>query len=58
MSLLQNAIDSIEMGVEDHEHADQRRAAFAVRNFFAGVLLLLKEKLRQESPRKQRGAAL
>jgi hypothetical protein len=50
MSLIRNAIDSIEMGVEDYEHTDPRRAASAVRNFFAGVLLLLKEKLRQESP--------
>jgi hypothetical protein len=40
MSLIKNAIDSIA----------PRRTASAIRNFFAGVLLLLKEKLRQESP--------
>lgn len=52
MSLIKNAIDSIELGVEDYEqtNTDPRRAASAIRNFFAGVLLLLKEKLRQESP--------
>jgi hypothetical protein len=50
MSLLRNAINSIELGVEDFQNSDPRRAASAVRNFFAGVLLLLKEKLRQESP--------
>jgi hypothetical protein len=50
MSLLQSAIDAIELGVEDFESNDQRRTASAVRNFYAGVLLLLKEKLRVESP--------
>lgn len=40
MSLIKNAIDSIA----------PRRTASAIRNFFTGVLLLLKEKLRQESP--------
>jgi hypothetical protein len=50
MSLIQNAIDSIEVGVEDYEKNDPRRAASAIRKFSAGVLLLLKEKLRQESP--------
>src|SRR6266567_8643888 len=50
MSLLQNAVDSIEVGVEDYKLNTPRRAASAVRNFYAGVLLLLKEKLRQESP--------
>jgi hypothetical protein len=48
--LLENAIASIEMGVEDYQNKDPRRAASAVRNFYAGVLLLLKEKLRRESP--------
>jgi hypothetical protein len=38
------------MGDEDYRDATPRRAASAVRNFYAGVLLLLKEKLRQESP--------
>lgn len=48
--LLANAITSIEVGVEDYKLANPRRAASAVRNLYAGVLLLLKEKLRRESP--------
>jgi DNA-directed RNA polymerase subunit RPC12/RpoP len=50
MSLMQSAIDAIDIGVEDFQSADNRRMASAVRNFYAGVLLLLKEKLRLESP--------
>jgi transcription elongation factor Elf1 len=50
MTLLDNAIASIEMGVEDYETGEAKRAASAVRNLYAGVLLLLKEKLRQLSP--------
>jgi uncharacterized protein YbaR (Trm112 family) len=48
--LLSNAVQSIELGVEDYQKRDGRRALSAVRNLHAGVLLLLKEKLRQESP--------
>lgn len=48
--MLANAINSIEVGVEDYKSKDPRRAASSVRNFYAGVLLLLKEKLRLESP--------
>lgn len=60
MSLIKNAIDSIELGVEDYEktNSDPRRASSAIRNFFAGVLLLLKEKLRQESPAGSNDALL
>lgn len=50
MSLIKNAIDSIEVGIEDYQTNEPRRSASAVRNFYAGVLLLLKEKLRRESP--------
>jgi len=52
ISLFANAITSIELGAEDYEAAksDPRRAISAVRNFFAGVLLLLKERLRRISP--------
>ncbi len=50
MSLLDNAIASIEMGVEDYQTQEPVRAASAVRNLYAGVLLLLKEKLRRMSP--------
>lgn len=50
MSLLQNAADSISIGLEDHESPDPRRALSAVRNLFAGILLLHKEVLRRLSP--------
>ncbi|MEQ8789463.1 MAG: hypothetical protein RIC55_24425 [Pirellulaceae bacterium] len=45
MSILQNAIDSIEIGLEDYKHSDPRRLASSVRNFYAGILLLFKHKL-------------
>ncbi len=50
MSILQNAIDSIQIGLEDYQSPDNRRHISAIRNIFAGVLLLYKEKLRQLSP--------
>jgi DNA-directed RNA polymerase subunit RPC12/RpoP len=45
MSILENAIDSITLGVEDYQSDDPRRLMSAVRNFFAGILLLFKFKL-------------
>ncbi len=48
--LYQNAIDSIELGVQDYMASDPRRALSAVRNLYAGVLLLLKERLYECSP--------
>ena len=50
MSILQNAIDSIALGVEDYKSPDPRRLASCVRNIFAGVLLLFKHKLAELSP--------
>jgi len=50
MSLLQNAIDSIQVGVEDYLMEDDRRYLSAVRNICAGILLLYKEKLKRLSP--------
>ncbi len=50
MSLLNNAIESIQVGVEDFESADDKRNAAAMRNIAAGLLLLLKAKLCQLSP--------
>jgi hypothetical protein len=50
MSILQNAIDSIQVGIEDYETEDDRRSASAIRNIFAGVLLMYKEKLCRLSP--------
>ena len=50
MSIMKNAIDSIQIGVEDFENEDERRNISAVRNIVAGILLLYKEKLCQLSP--------
>jgi hypothetical protein len=50
VSLLKNAKISIRLGLEDYKSNDKRRVISSVRNFHAGVLLLLKEKLRRLSP--------
>lgn len=50
MSILRNAIDSIQVGIEDYENEDERRSVSAVRNIAAGILLLYKEKLCRMSP--------
>ena len=50
MSLFENALHSIQIGVEDFGSDDPRRILSAVRNVQAGVLLLCKEKLRRLSP--------
>ena len=49
MSILKNAVDSIALGVEDFDNPDPKRLMSAVRNFQAGVLLLLKHKLAEMS---------
>lgn len=49
-SLLTNAIQSIQIGIEDYRSTDPRRVLSAVRNISAGILLLYKEKLRRLSP--------
>jgi hypothetical protein len=49
-TILQNAVQSIQIGVEDFESSDPRRVLSATRNITAGVLLLFKEKLRLLSP--------
>jgi len=49
-TLFENAIQSIQIGVEDYLSTDPRRTLSAVRNLSAGVLLLLKERLRELSP--------
>lgn len=48
--LLKNAIDSIQLGLEDFASDDERRVISAARNLYSGVLLLAKEVLRQLSP--------
>ena len=49
-SLLQNAADSIRLGVEDFESGVSARLISAARNLHAGVLLVYKEKLRRLFP--------
>ncbi len=49
-SIYNNAIQSIQIGIEDFESDDPRRALSAVRNFYAGVLLLAKEVLIRVAP--------
>lgn len=58
MSLAQNAIDSIQIGVEDYLSADERRQLSAVRNITAGILLLYKEKLCRMSPSHDKEALI
>jgi hypothetical protein len=53
--LFSNAIESIENGVQDFLGKNPRRISSAIRNLYAGVLLLLKEKLYQESPPESEG---
>ena len=48
--LLQNAVVSIQLGLEDFASEDERRVISAVRNLYSGVLLLCKEVLRLLSP--------
>jgi hypothetical protein len=50
MSLLQNAVDSVALGIEDFQSADDRRLISSVRNITAGILLLFKHKLAELSP--------
>ncbi|WP_439844846.1 hypothetical protein [Aeromonas veronii] len=50
MSILQNAIDSIIIGIEDFDSSDKRRIISSTRNIFAGILLLFKHKLCDLSP--------
>ena len=49
-TILKNAIASIQIGIEDYQSKDERRALSAARNLYAGTLLLFKEKLRLLSP--------
>jgi hypothetical protein len=49
-SLFENAVSSIRMGVEDLRQQDADRDVSAVRNFYAGVLLLAKEALIRAAP--------
>lgn len=50
MDTLQNAIDSIALGMEDYNSTDSRRLISSTRNIFTGILLLFKCKLVELSP--------
>ncbi|MFG3594509.1 hypothetical protein [Bradyrhizobium sp. RDI18] len=50
-SLFDNAIQSIQLGIEDYEANAPKRALSAVRNFYAGTLLLAKEVLVRAAPK-------
>lgn len=49
-TILANAVQSIQIGIEDFQSTDPRRVLSAIRNITAGILLLFKEKLRDLSP--------
>ena len=48
--LFENAIHSIKFGIEDFQNDDSARAISAIRNFYAGILLLAKEVLVRKAP--------
>ena len=50
MGILKNAVETIQIGLEDYKSTDPRRSLSAIRNISSGTLLLFKEKLRQLSP--------
>jgi DNA-directed RNA polymerase subunit M/transcription elongation factor TFIIS len=50
MDLLTNAVESIQLGVEDYRIGTRPRLLSAVRNIHAGILLLYKEALLRRSP--------
>jgi len=49
-ALFDNALESIQMGVEDYALDKPARSLSAVRNFYAGLLLLAKEALARQAP--------
>jgi hypothetical protein len=50
-TLFENAIQSIQLGIEDYEANEPKRSLSAVRNFYAGTLLLAKEVLVRAAPK-------
>lgn len=48
--LFENAVKSIQLGIEDYQDDDPKRAISAVRNYYAGILLLSKEVLIRRAP--------
>ena len=53
--LFKNAVQSIKLGVQDYEAHEPARVLSAVRNFYAGLLLLAKEVLVRRVPRANEG---
>src|SRR5436189_30259 len=53
LDLLENGIDFIRSGIENHfgqDESDSSARKYAVLHLFSGVLLILKERLRREHP--------
>lgn len=50
MDLLNNAVESIQVAIEDYDVGTPARLRSCVRSIHAGILLLFKERLRQLSP--------
>ena len=50
MSILDNAIDALECGLQDYQVGTSARLKSSIRNVFCGILLLFKEKLSELSP--------
>ena len=49
-NLFENAVQSLQLGIEDSQSNDPKRALSAVRHFYSGTLLLAKEILIREAP--------
>lgn len=58
MSMMKNAVESIQTGMEDFHAEDPRRVLSAIRNLYAGILLLFKCKLQELSPEDSKEALL
>lgn len=58
MSMMKNAVESIQIGMEDFHEDDPRRVLSAIRNLYAGILLLFKCKLQELSPDDSKEALL
>jgi hypothetical protein len=58
LSILDNAKDSIIMGLEDYSSGEPRRMISCTRNLFSGVLLLFKHKLAILSPTESNEALI
>ncbi|MDV3253562.1 hypothetical protein DevBK_19660 [Devosia sp. BK] len=57
-TLIENAVEALQLGVEDYHANDPRRASSAARNFFAGILLLAKQALISKAPNADERAVI